>query len=197
MTKEQSTKILSILMMNYPDTFKGYDDKMKAMLLTIWYEGLKQFDYESAYGVAMSFIMDSTNTFMPNVGQFRERIFEMTNAIKPQMSEGEAWSLYRRALSRCGNHSEEEFAKLPPAIQRVAGSPYAMRTKAFDSNFNEGVEQSNFMRAYRAEAAIEEKKAREELLPPDLRKRLEAAAQKGLQEREQGLLGDGTDESIS
>lgn len=194
MNKKQTAQILALFTSNYPDTTRGEPAEVKEARFNLWYIGLKDFDYSVVSDAAMAFILGDNGKYMPNIGQFRTKIFEQIMSARPQLSEGEAWSMYRKALSRCGSHSQEEFDKLPPVVQRVAGSPYAMRTKAYDTNFNEGVEQSNFFKAYRIALAEEEKRAKEEMIPLEIRQRLAAVAESS---RPTGLLGDGTDESIS
>ena len=79
----------------------------------------------------------------------------------------EAWNLVAKALRNSAYGSEEEFAKLPPAVQRVAHSPSQLREWALmDADTVQSVVASNFQRAYTAR----QKSDREfEALPPAVR----------------------------
>ena len=61
----------------------------------------------------------------------------------------EAWSLVRRAISNSTYNAEQEFERLPEAVQRAVGSPANLREMAaLDIERVETVEQSHFIRAY-------------------------------------------------
>ncbi|MFR8332153.1 MAG: hypothetical protein ACLU9S_07140 [Oscillospiraceae bacterium] len=79
----------------------------------------------------------------------------------------EAWNLVAKALRNSAYGSEEEFAKLPPAVQRVAHSPFQLREWALmDADTVQSVVASNFQRAYTAR----QKSDREfDALPPAVR----------------------------
>ena len=61
------------------------------------------------------------------------------------------------------------FQKLPPLIQKAVGSPGQLRAWATDEDYNSQVASSNFMRAYRSEAAQQTEYDR---LPDDLKNRI-------------------------
>ena len=89
---------------------------------------------------------------MPVPGQIKEQI----SILRDQggLNEQDAWELVTNALRNSSYGSAEEFAKLPPDVQRAVGSPNMLRTWAA-VNFSElqTVIASNFKRDYRAIAA--------------------------------------------
>ena len=112
----------------------------------------------------------NTSGFAPAPGQIIDKIHTMT---QPQeLNETEAWSLVSKAIRNSGYNSTEEFAKLPPLVQKAVGLPSQLRTWALDENYNEQVAMSSFQRAYKAEL-----KRNEELLkmPQNVRKLIEKA----------------------
>ena len=67
------------------------------------------------------------------------------------MSEQEAWTLVRKALSDGIYHYNERFAELPKEVQAAVGRPSQLRAWAvMDENAVESVVASNFMRTFRA-----------------------------------------------
>jgi hypothetical protein len=66
------------------------------------------------------------------------------------MSELKAWDMVRKAISNSGYHAEEEFDRLPEAIQIAVGNPANLREWAMmPTETVESVEQSHFIKAYR------------------------------------------------
>ena len=94
-----------------------------------------------------AYILSDTSGFAPNIGQLVAKIRLLT---KPQeLSEMEAWSLVSKAIRNSGYNSVEEFAKLPPLVQKAVGTPDNLRNWAVsDYRTIESVIQSNFLRTY-------------------------------------------------
>lgn len=66
----------------------------------------------------------------------------------------QAWALVAKAIRNGIYGAEEEFAKLPPAVQRAVGNPGNIREWAtMDSKSVQSVVQSNVMRTYRSVVA--------------------------------------------
>lgn len=86
---------------------------------------------------------------MPVPGQVKEQISILRD--QGSLNEQDAWELATNALRNSSYGSVEEFAKLPPDVQRAVGSPNMLRTWAA-MNFSElqTVVASNFKRDYRA-----------------------------------------------
>jgi predicted small lipoprotein YifL len=73
-----------------------------------------------------------------------------------EMTEQEAWALVSKAIRNSAYNSAEEFAKLPPVVQRLVGSPSQLREWGqMDSDTVNSVVASNFQRSYRARAKNE------------------------------------------
>lgn len=113
-----------------------------------WYDLLKDLDFEVAVKAINEYAM--ANKFAPTIADIREYASHYNG--QPKIPNAmEAWSLVSKALRNSGRNAEEEFAKLPPIVQKSVGSPVLLRNWAMDENFNEGVESSAFMRTYRVE----------------------------------------------
>ena len=65
-----------------------------------------------------------------------------------EMSAQEAWALVYKAICNSAYNSAHEFDKLPELVKKAVGSADNLRNHAIDSDFNLGVAQSNFIKAY-------------------------------------------------
>lgn len=116
--------------------------------MELWYDMLKDMDYQSAYIGLKNHV--ATSKFAPTIADIRNG--EVIS--QPQeLNEMEAWSLVSKAIRNSGYNSAEEFAKLPPLVQKAVGLPGQLRTWALDENYNEEVVSSNFIKCYRNELA--------------------------------------------
>lgn len=117
--------------------------------MELWYDALKDLDYKSAEQGLKKYVM--SNKFPPAISDIRECSLDFE---RPQeLNETEAWSLVSKALRNGYYGAEEEFAKLPPIVQKAVGQPSQLRTWASDEEYDESVASSNFMRSYRVELA--------------------------------------------
>ena len=145
MTSEEIGKVLDILWANYPRFYETSQDEQKALVATTWQWVLGEFSYgEVMYGLKAYFSMP--NEYPPQPGQIKALI--MKPKTDQVMSVGEAWQKVRNAISNGLYGAEQEFAKLPATIQRIVGTPQALRDMAMLDSTGIGVEQANFTRAY-------------------------------------------------
>lgn len=140
MTRDEVIQIVMVLTYTF-DNF--HPDDLTALVDT-WTAILADEDAK-AIEQAVIIYCKSNHEFAPKPGQ----LIEMAKPKPEYMSEMEAWSLVRRAISNGYYGAEQEFEKLPPEIQKVLGGPSQLRTWAVDENFNENVAMSNFQRSYR------------------------------------------------
>lgn len=113
--------------------------------LELWYDLLKDLDYTAASNGLKAYV--STNKFAPTISDIRQYA---TKTVKSeQMNEMQAWEMVSKALRNSSYKSEEEFAKLPPAVQEAVGSPSQLRIWAISDDYNESVVSSNFIKTYR------------------------------------------------
>ena len=106
------------------------------------------------------------------MAELREAAARLSGAA-PALTHDEAWQLVRRAAGNSAYGAAAEFAALPPQVQRAVGSPVALRELGLLDAGELGNERARFRLAWEARAARERELA---LLPPSLRQRLEAAA---------------------
>lgn len=149
MTRSETAQIVTIMQLNYPDTFQSMSDQTLFGLVDLWQRMFAEEPAALVQAAVEAHIRTSTDRFMPNIGVIKEEIRKLT--APKQMSEAEAWTRIKKALSNGLYGAEEEFAKLPPVLQRLVGSPNRLREWAqMDADTVEAVIGSNIQRSYRA-----------------------------------------------
>lgn len=143
MTRDETKALLAMIQAIYPN-FRPEDRTASADAWTLM---LEEYGNENVVNALKMYVRANKTGFPPSPGQLIEKINQISS---PRcLDEGEAWAMVRKALRNSGYHSDEEFVKLPPEVQRAVGMPSRLRDMALDENFDEGVESSNFMRAFR------------------------------------------------
>jgi len=152
MTIQETSAIMDVLSVAYPQFYKSQDDDDRFMAARLWAEMFKDDNPAIVTAAVKAFIASDTKGFPPSIGSIKDRVYKLS---QPQeMTEMEAWGLVARAIDNGTYGSKTEFEKLPEAIQRVIGSPSALRDWAqMRADTVESVIQSNFMRSYRARTA--------------------------------------------
>ena len=136
--------------------------------MQLWYSELKDIPYQLAHTALRKYV--STNKFAPTIADIREQVAELNNQNEEELNETAAWSLVLKAIRRSTYYSNEEFAKLPPVVQRAVSSPRQLREWAMLEDVDGKtltVIQSNFQRTFRAEQQRERERSK---LSPDVLK---------------------------
>lgn len=174
MTREETIKILMSIQAAYPN----YKPQDKTIAVNTWCEMLSEYTYQQVSMALKAYILSDSSGFAPSIGQLVEK---MHTIQKPaDFSEMEAWGMVSKALRNGYYHSEEEFAKLPPLVQKSVGTPNMLKNWAeTDLDVIESVIQSNFMRTYRAVAQREHEVSK---MPAPIKDMIANNAQKQLAE---------------
>lgn len=177
MTLKEAGQIVGLLLFNYPDTLRDNSDEAFQTYVRNWHFFFKDDRYTEVLAAVQKIISSSQERFAPNIGMIRE---QMRKNREPNggLSEQEAWELVKRALRNGLYGYKEEFAKLPPTVQRCVGSENMIREWAeMESETLDSVVASNFMRSFRAIRQSAEEEAR---TPAAMREQLEAFRDKAL-----------------
>lgn len=171
MTEKEVRQLLAMTQAVYPN----YNPPSREAAVNAWLMCLSEYDNNVVMAAFKAYMTTNTSGFAPVPGQLIEILQSLT---QPQeLNELEAWSLVRQALKDCNYNSEQEFAKLPTTIQKTVGTPQQLRIWASDTEFNENVVSSNFIKTYRAEV----KRATElNKMPSDIKKVIEMVNQNSL-----------------
>jgi hypothetical protein len=148
MTREETKAILAILKAGYPNFYKDLKSTDANDIINLW-STMFTDDSPKVVTEAVKALM-CTLKFPPTIADMKEKIALIT---QPQrMTEMEAWRIVRSAISYYG--ASENFASLPPIIQKVVGSPNQLREWAvMEAETVDSVIQSNFMRSYKVKVA--------------------------------------------
>ena len=145
MTEKEVRQLLAMTQAVYPN----YNPPSREAAVNAWLMCLSEYDNNVVMAAFKAYMTTNTSGFPPVPGQLVEILQSLT---QPQeLNELEAWSLVRQALKNCNYNSEHEFAKLPTTIQKTVGTPQQLRIWASDTEFNENVVSSNFIKTYRTE----------------------------------------------
>lgn len=160
----QVKELLTVIRLNYPQSFRDYKKAQSEAYLAMMYEAFKDDPADLVISAVKAIIYGDTREFAPNIGQIKNKMFEMSNT---GMSEQEAWSMVRKACTNGIYGADEEYAKLPPTIQKLVGSPDQIREWAMmDSDELNTVVASNFMRSYKVRSG---KDKEYQMLPNDIK----------------------------
>lgn len=159
-TRDEVKSLLAMISGAYPN----YKPPDKTLTVNVWHMALADYDKEVIIMGLKAYMISDTSGFAPSVGQLLAKV---QNIIYPQaISDMEAWRMVKRAISNSIYHSQEEYSKLPRVVQKVVGSPQALRTWAMDEEYNDSVTMSHFLRCYRTEVAREREK---QIMPQDIK----------------------------
>lgn len=173
MNKKDIKGLLALLQTEYPQSFNSLTEKQMDAKVNLWAEMLADYDGMIVMA-AVKTLMSERREFAPTIGEIQTRVREITSAN--DMSEGEAWSLVSKACANGLYGYKEEYAKLPPEIQRAVGSAEQLREWAIvDTETLQSVIASNFMRSYKV---AKKREAFMASLPEGVREMLTEAAGK-------------------
>ena len=165
--------MLTLIQAEYPQSFTRMDDRQMALKLELWSKEFQNDDSMLVYA-AVRTLMGTAREYAPNYGQIREKMRELT--VGKSLDEQQAWALVSKACSNGFYGYREEFAKLPPEVQRAVGRAEQLKEWAvMDVDTVQSVVASNFMRSYRAGVEREKELAR---IPQDVRDMLSGISNK-------------------
>lgn len=145
MTEEETKTLLRMMVASYP-TF--HPDNMKDTITT-WHLMLDDLDFKLMTAALKNFIRTNNTGFAPSIGQLIDEAHKITDDV--EISEIEAWTMVRKAISNSSYHAGEEFEKFPQEVKRAVGSPSQLRSWATDQNFNEAFVKNSFVKSYNSE----------------------------------------------
>ena len=164
MTEKEVRQLLAMTQAVY----HNYNPPSREAAVNAWLMCLSEYDNNVVMAAFKAYMTTNTSGFAPAPGQLIEILQTLTQPS--ELNEIEAWSIVRKALRNCGYNAEQEFAKLPTVVQKTLGTPQQLKIWACDSEFNENVVSSNFIKTYRTEV----KRATElNKMPENVRKLIE------------------------
>lgn len=174
MTREETVKILALLKVAYPHSFKDITRADAEAMLDLWTMQFREDSMEFVSAAVNALIATRKDGYSPTIGEVKDQMFKLRE--HDGLSESSAWALVSKA---CGNGLYgymEEFAKLPEEVQRAVGAPEQLKAWAMmDAETVESVVASNFMKNYRTLKKRDKDLA---ILPPEVRSMLSSVGEK-------------------
>lgn len=172
MTKAETAKIMAILETAYPAFYKGQSADQKAGALNLWTLHFSARDYQTVVTAVNRIIATREEGYPPTIGAVNEAIRQIEQG--DELTGSEAWSIVRRAIGTGIYNSRESWEAFPPEIKALV-TPQQIHEWACDENFNNGVEESNFIKSYN----VRLKSFREtKMLPENIRAMIAEVANK-------------------
>lgn len=173
MTMSQTAEMMAILRAAYPRFYVGMTREDASAALNLWHGFFADDDASLVSDAVKAFIASDTKGFPPVVGQIREKLNVINQAVHGfELTPQNAWGLVKRAMKDSAYHSAERFSELPEVVQEVVGSPSQLHEWAVSNDgVSESVIASNFQRSFAARAAVH-KEIR--MMPGDVRARIDA-----------------------
>jgi len=147
-------------------SYSGFLETPQA--IKIWYETLKDINYEVMNKVVAAYIASESKT--PTPADLRKKAMEILTA--DDMSEMEAWAIVSKALRDSTYHAKERFDEFPEKIKKAVGSAEVLRAWGQDDNYCENVAQSHFIKVYRT---VTEREKTQMMIPENVRKAITSA----------------------
>ena len=148
----------------------------------VWYELLKDLDYESAYMSAQRYM--TTNKFPPTITDIRENaIVKNINTL----NEMTAWNLVYKAICDANYHAKERYDEFPELIKKCIHGPAELKEMAqMDLATINSVTQSNFMRTFRG---VQSREQEIDKIPNSVMAMIQKKKNEQLEENNNKLIG--------
>lgn len=177
MNREQVQDLLTVIRLNYPQSFINFTKQQSVAYLDMMAEAFKDDPADLVTSAVKSIIYSDTREFAPNIGQIKNKMYELAHTSTSIDAQG-AWSLVKKALRRSGWHSQEEFEKLPPEVQDYIGDAHTLHEwSQMDTRTLDSVVASNFLKNFKIRA---EKKKEYDMLPNEVKQIIGAITDKKL-----------------
>lgn len=176
MTFTEMSDVLAIIGAVYPRFYANLNENDVKAMTNVWLGFFANDDASLVSDAVKTFIANDTKGFPPVVGQIREKLDVINQAVHGfELTPQNAWGLVKRAMKDSAYHSAERFSELPDVVQEVVGSPSQLHDWAIsDDGASESVIASNFQRSYAARAAVHREIRR---MPGDVWARIESEKQ--------------------
>lgn len=146
MTQEDTRKILTILKVTYPQSFKDWKKQQGELFLELWTEAFKFDDVNQVIKAVKHIIYTDTREFAPNIAQVKNVMFELCANFQVEVNQ--AWDLVLRNAKCDIQQATMNYKKLPANIQNVI-SPYFLSELGYSNKEQAGYKRTEFERKYK------------------------------------------------
>ena len=150
MNRRQTLEILSILQINYPQSFRGWTDDDREHFVSLWAQAFNDKPAEIVTEAVKNIVYHSDREFAPNIGQVNTEI--MNIARRSATDSTAAWNILRDFMRHMDcNYLEDsraEYEKLPEEIKAMYTLQDIAQLAHNSSADNDQYEKPRFMRDY-------------------------------------------------
>ena len=150
MNRRQTLEILSILQINYPQSFRGWTDDDREHFVSLWAQAFNDKPAEIVTEAVKNIVYHSDREFAPNIGQVNTEI--MNIARRSATDSTAAWNILRDFMRHMDcNYLEDsraEYEKLPEEIKHMYTLEDIAQLAHNSSADNDQYEKPRFMRDY-------------------------------------------------
>ena len=156
MTLEETRKILQVLRINYPSSFKGMSPDDTQAYLKLWSVSFKDYPYIEVANAVNAIIQSDVREFAPNVAIVKRKI--NSKFSKTTTDSGEAWAMVMRKASCNPSKALKNYQMLSQNVQRALGGSFMLVDIGYSNKENLGYLRDRFLKKYEAiqEAEISE-----------------------------------------
>ena len=121
MEREQVRKVLSILRLNYPQSFRDYNNETAGLFLDMWAEAFRNDSAEAVVNAVKAIIYSDPREFAPNIAQVKQKMMALSG-IGTKAPE-DVWTEVRATLRALPSDRPDEvlqyWEKLPDSVRRI------------------------------------------------------------------------------
>lgn len=142
MTREETTKVLSIIKLAYPNFYKNITKQEAENTVNLYQEMFK----EDEANLVMVAVKELINTFQypPTIADIKNKMYKLTNIEK---TPTELWNKLQSAISNSLYHSVEMFDGLPDEVKKFVGGPKQLKELSMmDSDVIHSVTKGQFFK---------------------------------------------------
>lgn len=155
MTRDETKDLIRSIISLYPN----WKPENLTDTVNAWHWALEEYPAPAVKAALQIYVKTNNTGFAPSVSQIINGIYKPME--QDTLSEGEAWSMVKKAIQDGGYHAEERFNELPAVIQKAVGSANMIHQwSQTDSDTVNTVIMSNFQRTYKQVVQREQENVR-------------------------------------
>lgn len=175
MTRDDVIKMLSLLKAAYPAFYSKMTPRDADNAISLWISMFSEDD-PLVIAFAVKECIETHDGYPPSIAAIKNRAKQLIRIATNAPSVDELWSVFSKACENGIYSAKEEFEKLPPVLQRFAGSPRALSDYAMmDSKTFHSVVRGQFLKRVQE---MQEQAEREAVMPAKVLEILRSTAQK-------------------
>lgn len=150
MTKEETRNILTLLKVNYPQSYNNMTAPQKQAMLELWSKAFAKVPYHNVLQAVETIIVTDTREFAPNVGQVMNMVIGQ-NTEDSQLEAEKAWDEVKRLVKEHGcDYINEFYDQLPETTRRTISKDGIRAIGMNGPEDNERFTKPQFIKTYKA-----------------------------------------------